>query len=104
MAVVAAVVVVSLPGPGPGPRPGPASYADPSEVFGLSEAALPFLPLPLSVSGLREFGPEAVRRQAPLAAVVSVAAAGTSAWSPGARTARLRAAVGAHAIRQRHTC
>lgn len=97
------VVVVTLPGPGPGP--GPASDADPSEVFRLSESALPLLALPLPVARLRQFGPEAVRGQAPLAAVAAVAAPGArpSPGSPGPRAPRVPAAVRARSIRQWHT-
>lgn len=104
---VAAAVggVVTLPGPRPGPGPGSApagaSYADPSEVFRLSEPALPFLAFPLLVPRLRKFGPKAVRRQAPFVAVAAVAAAGTSARSPGPRAPGLPA-VGARAVRHWH--
>lgn len=80
----------SGPGPGPGPRPTPtgASYADPPDVSGLFEPAIPLLVLLLPVTRLRQFGSEAVRRQAPLTAVAAVAAAGASARSPGPRTPR----------------
>lgn len=104
-AVGGVVVVVTLPGPGPGPGPGSApagaSYADPSEIFRLSEPALPFLAFPLLVPRLRKFGPKAVRRQAPFVAVAAVAAAGTSARSPGPRAPGLPA-VGARAVRHWH--
>lgn len=105
VAAAAVGVVVTLPGPGPGPGPGSApagaSYADPSEVFRLSEPALPFLTFPLLVPRLRKFGPKAVRRQAPFVAVAAVAAAGTCARSPGPRAPGLPA-VGAGTVRHRH--
>lgn len=87
--VLVAIVVLTLPGPGPGPGPGSASTgtsnADSPDVSRLFEATLPFFSLPLSVAGFREFGPEAVRREAPLSAVPAVVS------SPGPRTARLAA-------------
>lgn len=104
--VVAVVVgvVVTLPGSGSGPGPAAAgaSYADPPDVSRLSEPAVPLLMFLLPVAGLREFGPEAVRRQAPFAAAAAVAAAGASPGSPGPRTAGLPAAVRAGAVRHRH--
>lgn len=109
--VVGAVVVVTLPGSGPRPGPGAAaagaSYADPSDVPRLSETTLPFLAFPFFVPRLREFGPEAVRGQAPVATVVAVPAAGaaarTSPRSPGPRAPRPNATVRARSLRQRHT-
>lgn len=64
-----------------------ASYTDPSNVSGLFEPTLPFLALPLPVARLREFGSEAVRRQAPVAAVAAMATAGAGPRSTGPRTA-----------------
>lgn len=104
------VVVVTLPGSGP--RPGPragsgaavagASDTETSQVFRLSETTFPFFAFPLSVSWLRKFGPKTVRGQASFAAVVAVAAAGTSTLSPKTRTPRILAAIGARAIRRWH--
>lgn len=102
--VVVGAVVVAIPGPGSGPGPGAAPTGTPdaesSDVSRLFETTFPLLSLPLLVAGLREFGPKAVRRQATLSATVS--AAGSSTGSPGPRTRRVPAAVGAGPVRQRH--
>lgn len=98
--VVVGVVVVGvvLTLPGPGPATAGACYADSPDVFRLAEPAIPFFVLLLPVARLREFGPEAVRRQAALAAVAAMAAAGATPGSPGARAPGLRT----RAFRHRH--
>lgn len=101
--VVLVVVVLTLSGPGPRPRSGSGaassgtSNADSPDVSRLFEPTLALFSLPLSVAWLREFGPEAVRREAPIPAVP----AAVSSSSP--RTARFATAVRARTIRQRHT-
>ena len=86
-----------------GPGPAAASYADPSDVSRLSEPTLPLLALPFPVPRLREFGPEAVRGQAPFVASAAVTAAGASPRSPGPRAARPPAAVRVRLVRMRHS-
>ena len=92
------VVVVSLSGPGPAPAP----YANPPDVSSLFEPAVPLFVFLLPVPGLREFGPEAVRRQAPLAAAAAVSAPGPRPRFAGPGAARLGAAVGARPVRLGH--
>lgn len=92
------VVVVSLSGPGPAP----ALYANPPDASSLFEPAVPLFVFLLPVSRLRKFGPEAVRRQAPLAAAAAVSAPGPSPRSAGPGAARLRAAVRARPVRLGH--
>lgn len=94
--VVAAVVagggggagVVGVPLSGSGPAAAGASYADSPDVSRLPKPAVAVLVLLFPVPWLREFGPEAVRRQAPLAA----ATAGSTPGPTGPRAPRLPAA------------
>lgn len=100
------VVVVALPRPGPRAGPGAApvgtSYAKTSKVSRLSETTLSIFTFPLPVSWCGKFWPKTVRGQAPVAAVFTVAATGTTTRSPETRTARISVITRTRTIRRWH--